>query len=59
MGTYLSHELGKIPTFPGRQPEQWPRAGVQRRAVTHDEDDARCVKQEHLQVKAAPESTFY
>lgn len=39
---YLSHQLGEVRGVPGRQPQQRPSAGVQRRAVAHDQDDARC-----------------
>lgn len=39
---YLSHQLGEVRGVPGRQPQQRPSAGVQRRAVGHDQDDACC-----------------
>ena len=39
-GAYLSHELGEVRAVPGQQPEQWASAGVQRRAVAHNQDDA-------------------
>lgn len=41
-GTYLSHHLGEVSTVPGRQPKERASAGVQRRAVAHDQDDAHC-----------------
>lgn len=56
-GTYLSHQLGEVRAVPGRQPEQRARAGVQRRAVAHDQDDA-CWEEEELKVQAGTGNAF-
>lgn len=53
MGTYLSHQLGEVGRVSGWQPEEGANAGVQRRAVAHDEGDAHCRKQNSLRSKQA------
>ena len=39
---YLSHQPAEVCTVPGRQPEQRAGAGVQCRAMAHDQGDTPC-----------------